>query len=179
MKHETYKGRKLKVVKGKGGDWGRTRQYVNGVDQGAWMGDEDAALRQLRGDVDFAESVGVASGRCRPEWFAPGTYELCGEGHAKEIGGLCGHDWCVEQRAEEASAVDEGEPTPAEVLAVDRGSGVGRLIAELKEWCDEVEATSVPPQPITDRFGRVWEWKSGDVYRHGRSACPKALIPVS
>nr|WSW58446.1 hypothetical protein OG513_07555 [Streptomyces sp. NBC_00998] len=116
MKTETYKGRKLKVVKGTGRDWGRTRQYVNGVDQGAWQGDEDAALRQLRGDVDFAESVGPGSGRCAPEWFAPGTFELCEEGHAKEIGGLCGHHWCVEQRTViSAPEVDE-QPLPVKVV---------------------------------------------------------------
>lgn len=98
MKTETYKGRKLKVVAGRGRDFGRTRAVINGAEQGTHLGDEEAALKWLRGGVDHADEVGVASGRYGPHWYAPGTYELCDEGHAKPLGGLCGHDWCVKQR---------------------------------------------------------------------------------
>ncbi|MEU3986136.1 hypothetical protein AB0F77_39775 [Streptomyces sp. NPDC026672] len=127
MKRETYKGRKIKVVAGKGRNWGTTRQFVNGVDLGPFQGDEDAALRSLRGDIDFADSVGPASGRCNPEWFAPGTYELCDEGHATEIGGECGHHYCAEKRSEAAPVV--GEPTPIEHrVTTIRVAGVERVI---------------------------------------------------
>lgn len=102
MKRETYKGRKIKVVAGKGADWGYTRVTLNGVDMGKSMGTEDHALTQTRGYIDHADEVGVSSARYGSEWYAPGTYELCGEGHAKEIGGECGHSWCTKQRSKTA-----------------------------------------------------------------------------
>lgn len=99
MKTETYKGRKLKAVKGRGVDWGYSRVTLNGVNLGKHLGGEDAALKWMRGGIDHADEVGVGSGRYAPEWYAPGTYELCDSGHAKPIGGPCGHSWCVEQAA--------------------------------------------------------------------------------
>lgn len=107
MKRETYKDRKIKVVKGRDADWGYTRVTLNGVDMGKWMGDEDAALRSIRGTIDHADEVGVSSGRYGADWYAPGTYELCEHDHAKPIGGECGHHYCAEQRAEAAPVVDE------------------------------------------------------------------------
>lgn len=98
MKRETYKGRKLKVVKGRGMDWGYSRVTLNSVDLGKYMGDEETALRSVRSYIDHAEEVGVSSARYGAEWYAPGTFELCDGGHAKEIGGECGHDWCIKQR---------------------------------------------------------------------------------
>ncbi|MFF1684454.1 MULTISPECIES: hypothetical protein [unclassified Streptomyces] len=112
MKRETYKGRKIKVVAGRGADCGYTRVTLNGVDMGKWMQSEDEALRSTRGTIDHADEVGVSSGRYGAEHYAPGTYELCDEGHAKEIDGECGHTWCVEQRAKVAPVVEE---TPAKV----------------------------------------------------------------
>lgn len=99
MKTETYKGRKLKVVKGRGRDFGYTRSFVNGAEQYPHQGDEDGALCSLRGTIDHADEVGVSSGRYGPHWYAPGTYELCDNGHARPLDGPCGHDYCVRQRA--------------------------------------------------------------------------------
>ncbi|MFD9442100.1 hypothetical protein [Streptomyces sp. NPDC060001] len=118
MKRETYKGRKIKVVAGRGNGFGRTRVTLNGVELGSWMGDEDKTLRSIRGSIDHADEVGVSSARYGAEWYAPGTYELCDEGHAKEIGGECGHSWCVEQRAKLAPVVETSE-AESERLAYD------------------------------------------------------------
>ncbi|HLL34158.1 MAG TPA: hypothetical protein VK545_09755 [Streptomyces sp.] len=117
MKREIYKGRSIKVVKGRGADFGYTRLTLNGVDQGKWMGDEDAVLRSIRGSIDHADEVGVSSGRYAPEMYAPGTYELCDEGHAKEIGGECGHRYCTELRVEATPVVEEpAEELPGEIV---------------------------------------------------------------
>lgn len=114
MKRETYKGRKIKVVAGRGADWGYTRITLNGVDMGKWMQSEDEALRSTRGTIDHADEVGVNGDRYGAEWYAPGTFELCDEGHVKEIGGECLHSWCVGQREESAPVV---EAQPAETLS--------------------------------------------------------------
>lgn len=105
MKRETYKGRKIKVVTGRGADWGYTRITLNGVDMGKWMQSEDEAIRSTRGTIDHADEVGVSSGRYGASWYAPGTFELCEHGHATEIGGECGHEYCVARRP--AQVVDE------------------------------------------------------------------------
>lgn len=111
MKRETYKGRKIKVVAGRGANWGYTRITLNGVDMGKWMQSEDEALRSTRSTIDHADEVGVSSAHYGAEWYAPGSYEMCEEGHAKEIGGACGHHWCEEQRATATPVIVE---TPAE-----------------------------------------------------------------
>lgn len=115
MKRETYKGRKIKVVAGRGADWGYTRLTLNGVDMGKSLGNEEAALTSTRSYIDHADEVGVSSARYGAEWYAPGTFELCDEGHATEIGGECGHMWCVEQREEtvESHVSVVEQPTPA------------------------------------------------------------------
>ncbi|MEO3974427.1 hypothetical protein [Streptomyces sp. CAU 1734] len=113
MKHATYKGRKLKTVKGS--DYGYVRYYVNGVDKGRHQGNEESALDYMRRIVDFADEVGVGSGRMTAEWYAPGTFDTCEHGHPKEIGEECPHTWCVEQRQPIASSVDDEEPLPQAV----------------------------------------------------------------
>jgi hypothetical protein len=120
MKRETYKGRNIKVVKGRGADLGHTRIVLNGVEMGSWLGDEDEALRSTRGTIDHADEVGAGSGRYGAEWYAPGTYELCDEGHPKEIGGECGHHWCVAQCAKAAPVVDEAPAEVTDTVDTDR-----------------------------------------------------------
>ncbi|MBT2412699.1 hypothetical protein J7I94_19395 [Streptomyces sp. ISL-12] len=128
MKRETYKGRKIKVVAGRGADWGYTRITLNGVDMGKWTQSEDEALRSTRGTIDHADEVGASSGRYSAEWYAPGTYELCDEGHAKEIGGECGHHYCIAQRAAASPVVDE----PAEETPVERYKHMSFALSTLK-----------------------------------------------
>ncbi|MCY0926275.1 hypothetical protein OTB20_08650 [Streptomyces sp. H27-H1] len=223
MKTETYKGRTLKTTKGR--EYGYVQHSVNGVSLGRHLGNEESALDYMRRSIDFIDQEPVNGDRWAAEWYAPGTFEMCDEGHAKEIGKACRHSWCVEQRASVAPTVEATSeehvpahevtgacqhPTelnryglPSRVCGADAVEhrpdrlfvryvcadhvvreasrpvgGVARILTELSEWCDEVESTTSAPQPITDRFGRVWEWKQGDVYRHGVSAVPKALIPV-
>ncbi|WP_432157824.1 hypothetical protein [Streptomyces sp. bgisy153] len=111
MKRETYKGRKIKVVAGRGADFGYTRITLNGVNMGKWTQSEDEALRSTRSTIDHADEVGVSSGRYGAEWYAPGTYELCENGHAKEVDGECGHHYCAELRAESDPTVDDEAPS--------------------------------------------------------------------
>lgn len=115
MKTETYKGRKLKTLKGK--EYGYAQHSVNGEDKGRHLGDEASALDYMRRTIDFADEVGVGSGRMGAEWYAPGTFELCENGHAMEIGGQCGHDYCVSQRPvpEPKKITDDVEALPADV----------------------------------------------------------------
>ncbi|MGY5634217.1 hypothetical protein ACW7N6_38400 [Streptomyces sp. UC1A3] len=122
MKTETYKGRTLKVIRSRGRESGFTRVFVNGEPQGSYLGSEERALRSLRGTVDHADEVGVGSGRYAPHWYAPGTYELCPEGHAKPLDGPCGHPWCMEQR----EAVDAR--TEGFYVTVRDGAKVGFLL---------------------------------------------------
>jgi len=96
MIRETYQGCKIKVVKGR--EFGWARVIVNGVDQGDHIESQEKALESAKGTIDYALRVGVGSGRFPACWYAPGTYELCAEGHAKPIGGECGHHWCVRLR---------------------------------------------------------------------------------
>jgi hypothetical protein len=107
MKRETYKGRKIKVVAGRGAEWGYTRITLNGVDMGKWMQSEDEALRSTRDTIDHAGQVGINGDRYGAEWYAPGTFELCSEGHVQEIGGECLHSWCIKQRAKVTPIVEE------------------------------------------------------------------------
>jgi hypothetical protein len=95
---ETYKGCRIRAVKGKGWEWGRTRVVLNGVDKGHYGGDEPTVVASIKATIDDAERMGVAEARFGPEWFAPGTYDLCPEGHEMPIGGQCGHHWCAAHR---------------------------------------------------------------------------------
>lgn len=94
---ETYKGCKIRAVKGKGYDWGKTHIVLNGVEQGAQMGDPEKVIASIKATIDYAEQTGPAEARFSPEWYTPGTYEMC-DGHVKPIGGPCGHTWCVNHR---------------------------------------------------------------------------------
>jgi hypothetical protein len=127
MKRETYKGRTLKVVRGRGADFGYSLVNLNGVDMGKYLGDEGAALASFRGSIDHADEVGVSSGRYGAEWYAPGTYELCEHGHAMPIGGECGHHYCAELREEAAPVVEDPKPVEARETTI-RVAGVERVI---------------------------------------------------
>jgi len=89
---ETHKGRKIKAVKGR--EWGWTRLTLNGVNLGESIGDQQRAIAGLKGSIDHADDVGVGSGRYGAEYYAPGSYELCEHGHARPVGGPCGHPYC-------------------------------------------------------------------------------------
>lgn len=56
-------------------------------------------------------------------------------------------------------------------------SGVERILRELADLNDEVEASLTPPADITDCRGQVWTWWKGDLYRNGKgSAVPRAFL---
>ena len=92
---ETYKGRKIKVSKGR--EWGTLRVLVNSVDTGSRTGtDERAPLADVRATIDLIDQDPMPDGsRWGAEWYAPGTFELCAEGtHPMAIGGPCRHPYC-------------------------------------------------------------------------------------
>ena len=95
MIRETYKGRKLKVVKD--GGTGGLVGAINGQPMPARYGvPEQEVIEQLRRDIDFVDQDPVVDGgRWDAYMYAPGTYELCEQGlHPKAIGEQCRHKSC-------------------------------------------------------------------------------------
>lgn len=101
MIRETYKGRKLTARAGTGRDYGRILLTVNGTPIYPPLGrDERAALDQLRREVDAIDAKPVDGNAWGPEWYAPGTFEMCPEGiHPQAVGGLCQHFTCQRKAA--------------------------------------------------------------------------------
>lgn len=96
---ETYLGRKIRIVKGQGRDFGYSRVRLNGVELGRWLGDENKVLSRIRGAINGVEAVGGINGdKYGAEWYTPGTFETCENGHPREIGGLCLHSYCIARR---------------------------------------------------------------------------------
>ena len=97
---ETYKGRKLKVKKGR--EWGTLIGTVNGTPATWPTGrDEAAAMAAMRSQIDYIDREPVNGERWGAEWYAPGTYTMCGEGiHPVALGGECQHFTCKRRRGE-------------------------------------------------------------------------------
>jgi hypothetical protein len=100
MLRETYKGRKLMVKKGR--EWGTMVGFVNGQSAVSSYGSgpkgERKALDSMRATIDFIDrDPSVDGGRWGHYWYAPDTYEICPEGHAKDKGGACRHDYCMRE----------------------------------------------------------------------------------
>ena len=95
MLGETYKGRRLRVKRGR--EWGVLDATVNGCSAGSRTScDEAAVMRDLRNWVDLIDQEPVNGDRWGAEWYAPGTYAMCGEGlHPVALGGECQHFTCV------------------------------------------------------------------------------------
>jgi hypothetical protein len=106
MTRETYKGRKLKVVKS--GDGGLIGS-VNGQAEFARYGvTAQQVIEQFRRDIDLVDQDPVINGRWGAYMYAPGTYVLCENGHPKTPGGTCRHDYCRAAAAgEEAQGGDD------------------------------------------------------------------------
>jgi hypothetical protein len=95
MIQETYKGRKLKVVKGGEGGTGLTGS-INGQPMPVRYGvPKQEVIEDLRRDIDFVDQAPVDGGRWEACMYAPGTYELCEKGlHPKAVGEPCRHKSC-------------------------------------------------------------------------------------
>lgn len=56
-------------------------------------------------------------------------------------------------------------------------NGIGALVTEWQQLRAEIAEMERAEHPnITDRFGRVWVWKSKDLYRHCGTAAPVHMI---
>ena len=99
MLTETYKGRKLKVKKGR--EWGTLVGTVNGTPATWPIGSDEAkCLADLRTWIDYIDREPVNGERWGAHWYAPGTYTMCGEGiHPVALGGECRHPYCMRERA--------------------------------------------------------------------------------
>ena len=96
MATETHKGRKLRVKKGP--EWGTLAASVNGYAVVTTVSrDEQAVIGQLRAQIDVIDEEPVNGDRWPAEWYAPGSYQLCPEGHPVAIGGQCRHSYCAAQ----------------------------------------------------------------------------------
>lgn len=92
MTRETYKGRKLNVQKDGGGG---LVGFINGQPMPARYGvSGQAVVGQLRRDIDLVDQAPVDGSRWGAYMYAPGTYELCGNGHPKAKGSACRHPSC-------------------------------------------------------------------------------------
>lgn len=105
MIRETYKGRKLKVVKG--GEYGYVRLFVNGVNRGTSLRTEAACIENAKSTIDFVDETPY-EGRWAEEWYAPGTYELNEHGHVVAPGGICSCDYCEERRIQPCADITVG-----------------------------------------------------------------------
>jgi hypothetical protein len=99
MIRETYKGRKIAVVKGTGPRYGYAKLTLNGKPQGFNLGSPEEVLQSTKNWIDFVDQDPVVDGsRWGSEWYAPGTFEMCPSGfpHPMAIGGPCRHPSCTQ-----------------------------------------------------------------------------------
>lgn len=178
MIRETYKGRKLKAVEGKGSEYGYTRVTIGKSYTLKYMGKAEKALASVRGTIDHADEVGAGSARYAAEWYAPGTFELCDNGHTREIGGLCRHSYCAERHL--AAVLDAAYAEQAEREQVAPEAAESPVVGLVAKWqsarAELAELERAEHPNVTDRFGRVWSWWKGDLYRHCGNAAPKHMI---
>jgi len=110
---ETYKGRKLKVARGR--EWGTLTGSVNGTPV-SWpiSRDEAAVLADLRNQVDWIDREPVDGARWGAEWYAPGAYAICERSgiHPVALGGQCRHPYCIKAAREEAGSQAAGPAQP-------------------------------------------------------------------
>lgn len=93
MIRETYKGRKLKVVKGPhGGLVGSVNDQPMPTIYGTT---EQKIIQQFHRDIDYVDREPVNGASWGAYWYAKGTYEICDLGlHPRGIGEPCRHPSC-------------------------------------------------------------------------------------
>lgn len=97
MIRETHKGRKIQISKGR--SWGYAAVKLNGVNLGDHIGTEAAALAWVVGQIDSIDQEPVNGERWGAEWYAPGTFEVCENGHPRGVEQPCEHFYCKRQAA--------------------------------------------------------------------------------
>lgn len=175
---ETYKGRKIRIVKGRGRDFGYSRVTLNGTELGKWQGDESKVQGRIRGSIDGVDAVGGINGdKYGVEWYAPGTFEVCENGHPKEIGGECLHSYCIERRP--APDLEEA-PAAAGQSCPERFSGPGYActvtgphdLHQAHGLSAEAYASWSTTAPVTEYSVKIW-YRSGAY--EGAPHCPEEL----
>lgn len=92
MLSETYKGRKLRVRKGR--ECGLVGE-INGQPMPTRYGvPEQEIVGQLRRDIDLVDAAPVDGNRWGAYMYAPGSFTLCESGHPVALGGQCQHFTC-------------------------------------------------------------------------------------
>jgi hypothetical protein len=94
---QTYKGRKIRIVKGAGrGVCSAVSATVNGgpAAVSGYGTTQEQALAQIKATIDSVDDGPVDGGKWEAYWYAPGTYELCPSGHARSPGEPCRHFYC-------------------------------------------------------------------------------------
>nr|WSX25539.1 hypothetical protein OG690_38295 [Streptomyces tubercidicus] len=92
MIRTTYKGRDIKILKGR--QPGHVRTFIGGqIISHAWQGTEVQALDWFRQVIDKIDTNGPGNNphETSPRWYEPGTYTLNKFGHviAKNGGACC------------------------------------------------------------------------------------------
>lgn len=105
-----YKGREVKILKST--TTGHVKMLVGGtVISHAWQGDEIQALDWFRREIDRIDQRGPGGNpyETGPHWYAPGTFDVNGFGHAIAPGGACCCDLCLTWPAENVPRAEAGK----------------------------------------------------------------------
>lgn len=92
----THAGCKIKVRAGRRASWGRMVATVNGEHfPTAEQMDEPKAIAEIVRHLDHVHASPVDGSRHPGSYYAPGTYEMCDEGHPRALGEECVHPYCA------------------------------------------------------------------------------------
>lgn len=157
MKNETYKGRKLRTVKGK--EYGYVQAFVNGKSLGRYQGTEEYALQQMRSTIDHVETVEFA--RYGVEWYAPGTAAQCDECTAsKAVNGPCLSPWCMGLLHAEALEINETYNKETPMTTVPRCCEHARMYHGGRgcDLCNCKTPRTIKEGPFTPRQERIIDY---------------------
>lgn len=124
MIRETYKGRKIRVVKGS--NYGMSRIFINDVNNGEWMGSQEDVAASWKRTIDDVDTRPF-EGRWAECLYAPGTYELNEHGHVvAPNGGICSCEYCVARTPQPASTPVDEEPATTHPAYIAKDTYTGK-----------------------------------------------------
>jgi len=127
----TYRGRDIKILKSR--TPGHVKTFVGGqVINHADPGTDLQALDVLRLIIDRIDANGVGNNPTytRPYWYAPGTFDLNGNGHAIAPGGACTCNTCLADPARNVPRAEVGSCQHCHLTEGDHG----RQYTDLAGW---------------------------------------------